>query len=241
MEDRLVSQKHWDKHYENIKMYIAHKKDPTRILIEQYIEKGKGTCFEIGCFPGRYLTIFGDLGYELHGIDLTEKVNRVMPDWFKKNNYRVGKFEKSDFMEYKSTMKYDIVCSFGFIEHFKNWEEILVKHTEFIKDTGYLVITTPNFKGFIQNKLHKLLDNENYKRHYIPSMSPKKWGEILREAGFDIVYNGYFGKFDFWIERENMREISRFLLKLIIKPFRFILPPHKKSYSPFCGLIARRG
>ena len=76
----LVPQEYWDKGYETLELDIAPKDDTVRRWIELFFSnRGKGRCLEIGCFPGRYLAVFGELGYELNGIDLTPRVESDLP------------------------------------------------------------------------------------------------------------------------------------------------------------------
>ena len=76
------------------------------------------------------------------------------------------------------------VSSFGFIEHFVNWKEILTQQARLVNNGGYLVVEAPNFYGLIQKMLHWFFDKENYKRHYVPSMSPQALGQGITRLKF---------------------------------------------------------
>lgn len=245
--DNLYAQKYWDRTWDKyIKFEVASKENIVRKWLEKYFKvliTGRKSVFEIGCFPGTYLTIFGELGYELNGIDLYYRVDKELRLWLESKNYRIGKFYCSNFFNYNENKKFDIVCSFGFLEHFKNWEEVLIRHASFVKTEGYLVISTPNFQGFIQRILHIFLDREQYERHYTPSMNPLLWKNIAEKLGFDVISYGSFGNFWFWAYSENMNIIQRTLTKLIRKVsliFHLNKLPNSKIYSPFYGLIARK-
>jgi SAM-dependent methyltransferase len=199
------------------------------------------SCIEIGCFPGRYLAVLGTLGYELHGIDLTPRVNEI-GQWLHSQGYKTGSFSHGNFLEYNSPRSYDLVCSFGFIEHFTNWEEVLQKHIGMVAPGGMLVIETPNFRGFLQNLLHRFLDKENYKRHYIPAMNPNRWKEIAEAAGFEVKYHGWFGQFEFWSDSAPPGFFGKAALKVLswCMPFLKKRKPGTASLSPYCGIIAVR-
>ncbi len=236
---------HWRDEYSSYKFHIARKKDFIRQWIEKYIapvtDQPK-TCLEIGCYPGRFISVFGELGYELHGVDFVDELERL-PRWLKHSGYKVGLFSRCDFNEFNPSRKFDVVCSFGFIEHFTNWETILEKHASLVADKGLLVVEAPNFIGGFQHWLHSRFDRENYARHHIPAMNIDKWAELLETTGFEISYAGYFGKFRFWTEPEARTVSERLLLRVlrIIQPFlRTLLPRDRKLYSPFCGVIAQR-
>lgn len=242
LEKNLAPQSYWDDAYKDYVLQDNDDEDEIVAWIKKYVPiNANGSCIEIGCFPGRYLTVFGKLKYTLHGVDLTPRVLKDFPEWLKSLNYNTGKFEQNDFFNFNAPQKYDVVCSFGFIEHFKNWETVLEKHIAMVQEGGYLVIETPNFKGFFQRLIHLVLDYENYKRHYIESMSPKKWKKICEKHGLTVVFSGYLGTFKFWIDQPPKTYIQKKILDKLIKyyPRLMKLKEGKASYSPYCGIIAK--
>ncbi len=240
----LANQNHWDTTYEKLVFFKPSNFDPIHTLIRKYIKKitEEKTAFEVGCFPGRYLSVFGDLGYSLNGIDLTPRVKIDMPKWLAENKYKIGEFYQENFLTYAMHHTYDVVCSFGFIEHFTNYEEVIARHISLVKKNGYLMITTPNFRGYIQKMLHSIFDKENLKRHYLPSMDPFIWKEIVEKEGFDVIYWGWFGGFDFWAEDAGNNYWGKLIIKLLNgsgKLLRF-LPFNNSFFSPYAGIIAKR-
>ena len=240
----LIKQTFWDKRYEN--SIIVPEIPPKSALIE-WIHiicslKKEGTCIEIGVFPGGYINLFGKHGYIINGIDLTPRVCELN-DVFRSRNYLTGEFLQQDFFEFKPNKKYDIVYSAGFIEHFIDYKSVIVKHCDLVADNGILFITVPNFKGKLQYFLHRILDNENLKRHNLESMNPKEWEDILIENNFEIIKQGYIGKFDFWtgIKNKHIKITVHRIFKFVITPIlRLFLSKPSPSYSPSCGIIARK-
>lgn len=244
MNPELVEQNYWDSSYEDLTLSISPKNDSVRLWIENHFTHHQGNCLEVGCFPGRYLAVYGELGYTLHGIDLTPRTEKSLTDWLSQCGYKVGNFYNADFLNFNNytPQMYDVVCSFGFIEHFRNWQSVLIKHTTLVSPEGYLVIATPNFRGLFQRVSHLLLDKKNYSRHYIPSMNPSQWEAVVQKQGFQTVYKGYFGSFDFWVDIQERNFLQRLGIKAIeeIKPVLQRLPEGSSFYSPFCGLIAKK-
>lgn len=72
MTNKLTTKAFWITEAAN-HVFNRHGNDHgINVFIKRYIPKTeKGTCIEIGSFPGPYLTTFGDLGYILNGIDST--------------------------------------------------------------------------------------------------------------------------------------------------------------------------
>jgi L-malate glycosyltransferase len=242
-KQNLVEQKHWDKIYQNLNFYKPASNDVFRTWINSYIPSTKNKdCIEIGCYPGRFLTIFGDLGYKLNGIDLTENLN-ILPQWLKSEGYSIGEIEKQDFFEMDTTInKYDLVSSFGFIEHFSNWVDVLINHAEMVKEDGYLVIETPNFSGEVIRLMRMLLDSKNYENHDKSAMYPKVWALILEKLDFEIIFSGYFGGFAFWVDETPSNNIKKQFIQLIQYSTEFFKKTDisEEKIAPYCGLIAKK-
>lgn len=241
--NNLAPQKYWNANYENTIYKKPGARDPLRKLLTRFFQGQKGRVLEIGCYPGSYLSVFGDLGFELSGVDLTPRVRGDFLDWLKNNGYRLGSIEQADFFAFQSEQKYDVVCSFGFIEHFTNYLEVISKHLVLLESSGCVVITCPNFRGGVQKFLHKTFDGENFKRHNIEAMNPLEWKAFLEKQDFEILYCGWFGGYDFWIEKQERSLGKTFLLKVFLvlnKILRLVPVPNSEAYSPFCGLVARK-
>ena len=237
-----VEQGYWDKSYQQLDLSTLYVDPLVRNWIQSFIPKSNGTCIEIGCFPGGNLTTFGDLGYKLHGIDLTPRVEKDLHKMFKSKGYRVGEFKRIDFLEFKPEKKYDIVCSFGFIEHFSDWKGVLSRHASLVNENGFLIIEAPNFRGSVQRILHTFLDKENLSNHNIHSMVPYQWKKHIESLGFESVFCGYFGNFKFWVDDCKRNWLQKLTINLIQSSTKRFLKylPNNRLYSPCCGLIARR-
>lgn len=243
----IVEQDYWNEMYVYTETVKIDAKDPFRLYLEQFVPSNQfGTAIEIGCFPGRFLTIFGELGYRLSGIDLNPKVTQ-MKLALEKQGYIVDDIYCQDFLSIVSSKKYDVVSSFGFIEHFTNLEEILLKHVSLLTDGGYLILETPNFKGKVQYLFHLLFDTPNLRRHVIKNMDPFYWKEILDRNGFKFEYLscGYIGGMDFWTDSDQPKFQNFFakVAKRIWALIKFLLPVGKfngKHISTGCILIAKK-
>lgn len=91
----IVNQEYWNSSYENLDLQIVSSEDDVRKFIEQNVHvrnNSGGSCFEIGVYPGRYLAVFGELGYQLNGVDQNKLVETKLPEWLKQSGYNVGFF-----------------------------------------------------------------------------------------------------------------------------------------------------
>jgi SAM-dependent methyltransferase len=242
-----ASKEYWEQTYATAVPRIAHKQDTVRRWIEQHFlplpKNDKKSCIEIGCYPGQYLSVFGELGYELYGVDFCTKVE-LMAASLRNAGYTVGQIWKDDFLRFGPHRKFDVVASFGFIEHFDNFIEVIERHISLMNDQGYLIIEAPNFIGGFQRWFHFNFDKLNYERHHIPAMEIRKWTELLAKRNLRIIFEGYFGPLEFWTDDERRsRKVELFLkvAKEYIGPvLRMALPRDRKFYSPYVGVIAQK-
>lgn len=192
--------------------------------------------FEIGCYSGRFLYHFGKNDFILNGIDYVDKLSKMV-EWFKENNFKLGEFIKDDLFNLKLEKKYDVVFSSGFIEHFKNFEDIIRIHAKLVEKDGYVLITVPNFAGWVQKFLHTIFDKKNLGFHYLPSMNPTIWKDVLEREGFEVLEYGYIGGFNFWSANTNI--ISRVFVKIIRVLFCWDFLPNARAYSPDIFILAK--
>lgn len=242
MIHEFVSQQHWDAGYDRCSFAMAAPNDPIRQLLQQHLPRGPLSSLELGCHPGRYLSVLGTLGHTLNGIDLTPKVYTELPEWLTSLEFNVGTLVRADVFKHDPGRTFDVVCSFGLIEHFTNWEELFLLHAKWVNPGGFLVITTPNFRSSLQQILHRALDSLNLARHNIESMNPIRWRDMALDAGFEVLQYGGIGHFDFWADRQNRNLIQKALLKVIRKtsPLWSLTPRNTLALSPYYAIVAQR-
>ncbi len=194
----IVQQSLWDSYY------ALHKSDPyneTRVpykdLFERFLAPG-ASCFEVGFLPGDILVYLSRrFHFVANGIDLTPFKESEVRERMERNGATVGRLINGDFLSLTPEEKYDVVCSFGFLEHFSDPEDIIRKSTEFLRPGGTLVISCPNFAG-AQFIMHHWLDRENLQNHNIRAMDLGLWRRVLEKSGMRILFQGYYGTFGFW-------------------------------------------
>lgn len=242
MTTNLVDQTHWDGGYAEGEYTPLPADDFVRTWVNAHVPKGTGDCLEVGCFPGRYLGMFGDLGYRLHGVDLTPRVEEIA-GWLSAAGYQAGSFHRQDFLTCAFDRRFDVVSSFGFIEHFTNWHEVLAGHADLVAPGGYLVIEAPNMAGLVQRVLRRLFEPEDLKRHCTAAMNLDAWSAVVRRLGFDVVYAEPLGNFDFWRMQPGQPGME-FELSVLLQALTPVLRTRGETRSPvssgYIGLIARR-
>jgi hypothetical protein len=159
---------------------------------------------------------------------------------FKEDNLHIGDFIKADFTQYHSDKRYDLVTSFGFVEHFEDYKDIIERHCSLVDNGGYLLITAPNYAKGLRHKLAKTYNPGKFKTHNIDSMNPKIWENICIKNGFKIVYCGYIG-IPCLTKHGNKTKANRVLYMLmcvILRLFRSIPLLFKSKSGNFSSDIA---
>lgn len=218
-------------------------------IIKKWIEsnadiKQLGTCIEIGCYPGRYLSIFGNHGVEVNGIDYLPEVSKIEA-LCKEKGYKTGEFYCLDFHKENIEGKFDCVYSLGFIEHFNDWESVFKKHFDLLSKDGILIIEAPNFSGWMQRIPRLIFDRENYFRHNTESMNLNQWVQLLKDNEFEILKADFIGGYTLWFERECgpieslIRRSILFLLRMLKTTIYHKVNNHQ-SFSGALGIIAKK-
>ncbi|MDH5720418.1 MAG: class I SAM-dependent methyltransferase [Spirochaetia bacterium] len=174
------------------------------VLYKTLLEyKGKDY-FEIGCFPGRYLNYF----YKMYGM----KINGIEFLAFNKKK-SAFKIYTGDFLQFHSKKKYDLVCSFGFVEHFKDFPFIIKKHIDIVNPNGIVLIVIPNFVHGLRFFIRRKLDKELFQIHFQNSMNIKILkNELSKLANIDFSINRLkFSDKYFYQVSKTKKKIGKFL------------------------------
>jgi 2-polyprenyl-3-methyl-5-hydroxy-6-metoxy-1,4-benzoquinol methylase len=231
----VVAQEYWDSLYQDQEVrYDAKTHILFRDLFDRFLKPG-GTCFEVGCYPGNFLIHLGlQFGYRVSGIDATPYVLSRMPQRLREQGVKIGSFYQGDFQEFQPQDTFDVVCSFGFIEHFINFEEIIDKHIEMVTPGGTLIVSCPNFR-YLQFIAHRLLDSVSLKRHVLEAMDLGRWRRILESHRMEILHHDYYRTAGFWADTPRsgwlashaiyyVKRISQVIDLRVDYPNRFMSP-----------------
>lgn len=248
MDNNLTDRSFWKAFWESrLGLIFSIKRDYIfgDILGKLKADKGYKTAIELGGFPG-YYAIY---------LKKYENMDTTLFDYFihpglinellEKNGLKDGDINiiEADLFTYQPAEQYDMVLSFGLIEHFKDTKAIIATHLPFLKTGGTLFITLPNFKsinGWVQRKF----DLENYNKHYIECMDPALLADCCKQLGLTEVESYYHGKFSMWLENKGTQSA---LAKAFVKGLWYagkvitkIAPFESKALSPYIVVKAMK-
>jgi len=246
MENNLTDRAFWRSFWESKKDLIFYIKPDYvfgDILGKLIAENGIKTAVELGGFPGYYSIYLKKYQHLITTLFDYYVHEGLIKQLLEKNGLREADINiiEADLFSYTPKEKYDLVTSFGLIEHFSDTKAIINTHLQFLKPGGTLFITLPNFTG-VNGWIQRKFDLENYNKHYIRSMDPAYLTAICQELGLQHVESYYHGRFTVWLENRNERST---LAKTVTKAIWWagkiatkIVPVESKLLSPYIVLKA---
>lgn len=265
---KLSTNEHWDNDYQEQlenKAYLKKRKFTSYSemifwkITESYLPKGNSKILEVGSAPGIKLIEFNkEMSYEPYGMDYSFHGCELNREVFKLNNCNPKNVFQVDFFSKEFQNKYknyfDVVTSFGFIEHFDNVEEIIKNHCNLLKEGGYLIITIPNFKGINLALANFFSGKSLIEMHNTDIMEIETFKNLFDNAEIDQLYCNYYGIFNFdliYYKRHNifktllysvffwmnigLNVLFKFLFKL-----NFSNNLENRKFSPFIIFIGKK-
>ena len=202
---------------------------PNRLLHKLFSKSFEGIktsdskILEIGCGNSVFLTYFKkEFGFDVYGLDYSEFGCKQTEKILERDQVK-GEIILGDAFNPPSELieKFDVVCSFGVVEHFEDTAATLKAFAKFLKPGGILITSIPNMKG-ATGLLHKLMNRPVYDIH-VP-LDKQDMRLAISKAGLSEIVNEYFLAISFAItlEGKDGKPIPYFKLKkLFVKTIRY--------------------
>jgi SAM-dependent methyltransferase len=254
-QDSLAPRDHWEKVWaenpDESPLFNPKRRSFIHLhrLYQRFLPRNSQYRFlEIGCCPGRFMWYFNRyFGYRVSGLEYI--------DWCAEKTRELLRRERiaaevtcADFFEYTppaGSELWDVVGSFGFVEHFQDTAAVVRRHLEFLKPGGYLVLAVPNLRG-MYGRLFEILAPKVYRMHRVLSLEDLI-EPVTREGEMEVLAAGYYGHLclgNAWFP-DKMKEWGRtiyFLSRAVafgLENTARILP-QIDFLAPHIALIARK-
>lgn len=197
----------------------------------------KADFIELGCAPG-YCSAAVAYGKQLnmHGIDFSESADSYLHT-LNAMGFPEAVLFKQDLLNCQLNEQYDVVGSFGLIEHFSGDElqKVLALHDKLLKPGGKLIIEVPNFNG-LSGLWHRIFDNPSYRLHNIGVMDPRTF-DFFTSKGYTVQQCQYVGRLEVWGDTgayTSCKFIAKMVRSLERKINRYSAKRHAKGH-PLTG------
>ncbi len=225
-------------------------------FIDDHLNRGveKPKAVELGSAPGRRLVFWRDrLDVEPYGVEYAKDGAETNQHVFRDAGIDVDNVIHADIFDgdfqsqYQGT--FDLVSSFGLIEHFAEASEVIEEHVNLLKPGGLLVIGIPNLRG-LNYWLTSFFHPEVLPLHNLQLMKRTTFQDAFQSFPLDAIYSGYMGLFSIRLQNTKSSSWKRKIIQIVETleaPFELIqwalLPrrlPTIPWLSPYLAFIGRK-
>jgi ADP-heptose:LPS heptosyltransferase/SAM-dependent methyltransferase len=158
------------------------------VLLPILSQLPKGRLLDVGCSTGFFMLIARRLGFDVYGMEASEKAVEIAKSKFNLNVVRALNFEElpQDFKE-----PYKVVTAFEVLEHVHEPMKFLKDIYSLLENDGFLILSCPPFYKFENTakgyRKYKWWYND-YPPHHVTRWKPWSLHYALKKAGFDEVH-----------------------------------------------------
>lgn len=262
--DALSEKIYWDKVLSDAKLPRCNTEQNyqygiTMNFVHEFLNnKNYKTFLEVGCGSSGWLPYFAkEYGFIVSGVDYSEIGCLICEENLRMQSIGYGNIFCKDLFDPDCTNgeKYDIIFTYGVIEHFEDPEKVIKTLVNLLNPEGIIISLVPNINGLI-GFLSKIFVNDIFKMHkIIDKKNLKLYHTHNNLVDIKTNYAGIFtlgvipwirSKTWFFKEDSIQRKLSLKLIGLIdsslsrifkIIPYQFAT---SKALSPYVISIAKR-
>lgn len=168
-------------------------------VLKQLAPYEGGRFLELGCSPGQVSAMIATrLRFRFEGVDFSDSA------WLYTKNMetagvRDAVLHRNDARLFQTETPFDVVGSFGLVEHFEDPLEMLDHHDRLLRPGGLCVVELPRFKGF--PRLYKwAFDRPNLRKHNTRMMVVETFEEFARRKNHEVLFLDIVGGPQVWGE-----------------------------------------
>lgn len=182
-------------------------------LLSRYVQPGM-KYLELGCAPGKLLAwVASELHAQASGLDYSQTGIENCRTLFSALQLDIELYQQDLFNHDLVPASYDVVASFGLIEHFDDPALLVRRHIDLVKPGGVALITVPNYRG-LYGRLQEWCDKPNLALHNLEIMELGALARLVDPGELASVRTYYAGSFSPWIicfETRLPRSLARLL------------------------------
>lgn len=243
----LTDKHYWDAPRNAFRPFTVHG-TPFDDVLKRYIPRGEGrSVVEIGAYPGAFLlTLAREFELRPTAVDFSDHTQDIA-ELFEHNGCSPPELLNCDFLELTGR-EFDVVTSFGFVEHFQQPDAVIAKHADMVAPGGYLVISVPYLGGW-QGLLRRLAYTDEelariWSSHNTRIMNLDALRSAVLGQGLELLFGDYVMKGRVWIEPDShgVRNGARWLVRLarFLDRSVFARLPSSRFWSPMILIVATR-
>lgn len=198
MRERLSEPAYWESLYEkNVRTHhyphLQYNRDHFEhdCIFRSALQPDKSRrLLELGAGGSIWLPYFAkEFGFEVYGIDYSKKGCEIAEENLRLAGVR-GQIICGDILRIVDLWKgfFDVVVSFGVIEHFTNPLKVIQAVKECLRTDGLVITSVPNTAGYVFG-IQKFIDKEVYDTHKIFSL--EDLSNYHKDVGMQIILKRY--------------------------------------------------
>lgn len=222
--------------------------DPDWLPLVAPFLRGKSGCrfLEVGCSPGHVsASLVRAFGFQAEGVDFSPEAHLFLESMASVGCHGAV-LHRADLRCFSPERRYEIVSSFGLVEHFRDFDSILDHHDRLLMPGGLCLIVVPNFRG-VQWLYHRLFDARDLRCHNLDVMDPNVFQRFAKRHGHKVMVLAHAGRIAFWnVDLEGRlpmvltrRVLSRFA-RGVASQIGHWLPLASPLWSPWLVYLGRK-
>ena len=213
-----TTQAHWDAAWH----LSVRRRLPSRLnvnvrditnLLRRHAKPGD-RYIEIGCAPGKFLAwVAARCKVRAAGLDYSETGISNCKALALALALDIELHQGDFFCHTLPKCSFDVVASFGFIEHFDDRREAVRRHIELLRPGGKALIGVPTYAG-LYGRLQRLCDPINLTLHNLNIMNPASLLALVGDAQVSEARAYPYGSVSLWLVNLEKR-LPQWLAKAI--------------------------
>ena len=246
-QGRKTEQAHWDTAWKSpVRPRLPSMLNVSTLnyarLLKKHVRPGV-RYIEIGCAPGKMLAwVAGVLKARVTGLDYSEPGIAKCRELFDALGLNVDLHLQDIFKHQLPPATFDVVTSFGIIEHFDDPRPVVQKHLDLLKPGGVALITVPNYSG-VYGSLQRWCDAPNLELHNLEIMNAGALTALVDSSDVEAVRVYPFGSMSPWLVSFDKR-LPGFAAKLVslgVNAIGLLQPLTVKALAPILVLEVKKG